>query len=72
MIGRAAQGSLVTGAIAAALKAGTTCHTIPSTVGSALQRRHSESLHEFHGEYLDTALRESICVVLIRSLRNTS
>ena len=54
MIGRAAQGQLwLPGAIAAALKAGTTCHTIPSTVWQlALQRRHLESLHEFHGEYL--------------------
>ena len=51
MIGRAAQGQLwLPGAIAAALKAGTTCHTIPSTVWQlAVQRRHLESLHEFHG-----------------------
>ena len=54
MIGRAAQGQLwLPGAIAAALKAGTTCHTIPSTDWQlAVQRRHLESLHEFHGQYL--------------------
>jgi len=54
MIGRAARGQLwLPGVIAAALKAGATCHTIPSTDRQlSVQRRHLKSLHEFHGQYL--------------------